>query len=627
MADYAKTAHGVLAAVGGEENVLSVVHCATRLRFMLKNEKKVDLSAVRGVPGVITTAQSGPEFQVVIGSEVPDVFAELTKISQLGQPSSAGSPPPNDGNGRRHNPLTRFVAMISAIFSPLLWALAAVGLLKAFLSSSATFGWLDSATTTYVILNAISDAFIYFLPMALAVSAAKYFGAQQFTSLAIAGTLLHPSISELNGAADVTFFGVPATIVGYAYGVVPIIVAVWLQSHLERILHAKLPAIIRRFLTPVIVLLVLVPFVFLAIGPVSALLTGSVANGISWVFQNVPWLGGAVMGGLWQVLVISGVHSGFTPFFVSEYQQYGYGLLLAPLWAAVLSQAGAAMGVWVRTKDSSRKALAGSATVSALLAGVTEPAVYGVTLPLRRPFIFGIIGGAVGGGIISGAQVAINAAIVFPSALSIPALTGHGDFLFAILGIAAAMLIGFGLTVLFGFNEDVNQPAAPAQDDAGDVEVQAPMDGNVIRLSDVADPAFAKGGLGIGAAIVPTTNTAHAPFDGQVVAVFPTGHAIGLRHADGVELLIHIGLDTVKLAGKHFSVKVKKGQHVKAGDPLVEFDRQAIAAEGYDLTSPVVITNVRAYPTVSYATHGSVLRGDKLFTAVPVAAAQPAAVP
>lgn len=620
MADYAKTAAGVLEAVGGKENVQSLVHCATRLRFRLRDEDKADRTAVKAVPGVITVAEGGGEFQVVIGNDVAEVFTEVGRISSLG----AGSTSPEHGNAPGgQNPFTKFVSMISAIFSPLLWALAAVGLFKAFVSSAVTFGWLDPQSTTHTILNALSDAFIYYLPLALAISAAKHFGAQQFISLAIAGAMMYPSIGELSGVSGVTFFGISATIVGYAYGVIPIIVAVWLQSHLERFLYATLPALVRRFLTPMIVLSILVPFVFLAIGPVAALATGGVANGINWVFQNVPWLGGAVMGGLWQVLLIFGVHSGFTPFFVSEYQQNGYGMLLAPMFAAVLAQTAAAAGVWVRSSSSSRKALAGSATVSGLLAGVTEPAVYGVNLPLRRPFVFGIIGGAVGGSIISGAGVATNAAIVFPSVLSIPALTGRGNLVFALIGIATAMAIGFGLTVAFGFKEPAGETPV-AVSNVGDVPVSSPLSGAVIPLSEVTDSAFAQGTLGAGAAVVPTTGVVYAPFDAEVLAVFPTGHAVGLRHPDGVELLIHVGLNTVKLRGQHFTVKVEKGQKVKAGDVLVEFDHEAIQAAGYDLTSPVVVTNARTYPAIAVKATGEVTRGAPLFVALPARTAAPA---
>ena len=620
MADYVRTAAGVIEAVGGADNVRSLVHCATRLRFALKDRDKADAAAVEKVPGVMTTSTNASEFQVVIGSEVSEVFDEVNKLLPESNAAGGSRGPAEDETGKKENIFSRLVAMISAIFSPLIWTLAAVGLLKALVSSSVTFGWLDNTGTTYAMLNALSDGFIYFLPFALAISAAKYFDAQQFTSLAIAGAALYPALADLIDAPGVVFFGVPTTIVGYAYTVVPIIVAVWLQSHLERVLYAKLPAMIRRFFTPMIVLSLLVPFVFLAIGPLATFLTGGVADGINWVFQTVPWLGGAIMGGAWQILTIFGLHSGFTPFFVTEYQEYGFGRLLAPLWAAVLGQTAAAAGVWVRSRNTNRKALAGSATVSGLLAGVTEPAIYGVNLPLRRPFIFGVLGGIVGGAVISGADVAINAAIVLPSALSIPALTGNGSFLFAIVGVLLSMAIAFTLTVLFGVKEPAEEPGQG--DDpvhASNAEILSPLDGVIKPLHETPDAAFAEGKLGAGSAIIPSGNAVFSPFDGEVVVVMPSGHAIGLRHPGGAEVLIHLGLDTVKLKGKHFTVAVEKGQQVTAGQMLVEFDREAIEAAGYDLTTPVVVTNSAQYPMAAPLKSGPVKTGERLFTvAAPV---------
>ncbi|HEV7950372.1 MAG TPA: PTS transporter subunit EIIC, partial [Glaciihabitans sp.] len=309
--DYSKTAAAVLKGVGGEENVSSLVHCATRLRFVVKDDSKINKAAVKSAPGVIATAEAGGQYQVVIGNEVPEVFAEIGKISKLGGSSTDG--PRTKSDAPKGNLLNRFIAMISAIFTPLLWALAGTGLLKAFLAAAVTFGWIDTTTTTYIILNALSDAFINFLPLALAITAAKYFNANQFTSLAIAGALVYPSIVALNGVPDITFFGIPVTMVSYVSSVIPIIIVVWLQGHAEAVLYVKLPSSIRRFVTPMVLVLVLVPLVLVVIGPISNLISSGLAGGIGWVFDIVPWLGGAIMGGLWQVFVIFGLHWGFVP--------------------------------------------------------------------------------------------------------------------------------------------------------------------------------------------------------------------------------------------------------------------------------------------------------------------------
>jgi PTS system beta-glucosides-specific IIC component len=609
--DYSKTAAAVLKGVGGEENVQSLVHCATRLRFVIKDESKIDKQAVKSTPGVITTAEAGGQFQVVIGNEVPEVFAEIGRISKLtGDVQDSAK---SAGAGPKASLFSRFIAMISAIFTPVLWALAGTGLLKAFLAASVSFGWIDPTTTTYTILGALSDAFINFLPLALAITAAKHFGASQFTSLAIAGAFVYPSIVALNGVPDITFFGIPVTMVSYVSSVIPIIIIVWLQSHAERFLYAKLHSSIRRFVTPMLMVLILVPLTFLVIGPLSNLISTLLADGIGWLFTVAPWLGGALMGGLWQVFVIFGLHWGFIPLFALEAQTTGYIYILAPVFAAVLAQAAAVAGVWVRTRNSDLKSLAAPATLSGFLAGVTEPAIYGINLPLKRPFAFGIVGGVIGGALISGAGAASNS-FVLASGLSLPSLFGTGNLVVVVIGLIVAVVVPFLLTVIVGFKDPVAESTPSAA--SNDLTVLSPLDGTVVPLSEVPDAAFAAGALGKGVAVVPRSGILYAPFDALVVAAFPTGHAIGLQHSDGAEVLIHIGTDTVKLAGKHFTLKVESGQKVRAGDILVEFDIAAIAAEGYDLTTPVIVTNGDLYPTIGAPSSGPVRHGDVLFTAV-----------
>ncbi len=335
-----------------------------------------------------------------------------------------------------------------------------------------------------------------------------------------------------------------------------------------------------------IVVLIAVPLVFVVIGPISDLLSRGVGGAVSWVWDVAPWAGGAIMGGLWQVFVIFGLHWGLVPVFQVEFQTTGQILLLGPVFAAVLAQAGAVAGVWVRARNKNLKSLAAPATLSGFLAGITEPAIYGINLPLKRPFAFGVAGGALGGAIIALGGV-FSKAFVVPSGLAITALLGNGNMVMLGLGLLVAIVLPFALVVIVGFKEPADD-AAPAAVPvaANDVTVLAPVDGTVIALNEVADAAFADGALGQGVAIQPRSGAVYAPFAGTVVAAFPTGHAFGLRHADGTEVLIHIGLDTVKLGGAHFSVKVAAGQQVAAGDLLVEFDGDAIEKAGYDLTTP-----------------------------------------
>ncbi len=604
--DYKKTAAGVLAGVGGEENVQSVVHCATRLRFVLKDQDKAQTEKIRAIPGVVTTALGGGQYQVVIGNEVPEVFQAMGEISKFG--GTADSTAAEDSP--KGNIFNRFIKMISSLFQPFVWPLAGTGLLKAFLLAATQFGWLSDETSTYAVLYALSDAFLYFLPLALAITAAKYFKAEQFTSLAIAGALVYPTMTALVGEPDLTLFGMPLTMISYVSSVIPIVIIVWLQSWMERYLYKWLPAAIRRFVTPMIVVLILVPLTFLVIGPIANILSGAIADGINWIFEMAPWAGGALLGGLWQVLVIFELHWGFVPFFTLELQETGMVFILAPLFAAVLGMAGALLGVWVRTRNKKLRELAAPATLSAFLAGITEPGIYGIALPLKRPFAFAITGGVIGGAIIGAGQVAANS-FVFPSVLSIPALLEHGSTAMAIIGIIVAILVAFLLTVIVGFKDPEEDTKIPAE--GSDLEVLSPLDGTVVPLEEVPDATFAGGALGQGVGIDPKNGVLFAPFAGSVMVAFPTGHAFGLRAEDGTEMLIHVGIDTVNLKGQHFDVKVKKGDQVEVGDILLEFDAEAIREAGYSLVTPVIITNSAKHPLTGATATGAVAHGDPLY--------------
>lgn len=605
MADYSQAAKDIIAGVGGESNVASMVHCATRLRFVLKDTSVAKTESVKALDSVVAVAQAGGQYQVVIGNDVAEVYDAIGAIAPrlIGTGNDAA-----DSGAPRGSLFDRFVRMISSIFTPFLWALAATGLIKAFLVLAVTLNWIDPTTTTYTILYAIGDATINFMPIALAFTAARYFKASEFVSYAIAATLVYPSIILLNtnsATVPVTFFGIPVVMMSYVSSVIPIIVAVWVQSHFERWLNSWIPKTLKNFVTPMIVLVVLIPAVLLVIGPATTYLSQGLANGIQWLWDLAPWIGGAIMGGLWQVFVLFGLHWGFVPIMQIQYTTLGYISMVAPLFAAVLAQAAAAAGVWVRARSAKRKQLAAPAAISGFLAGVTEPAIYGINLPLKRPFIYGIIGGAVGGA-IAAAGGAATTAFVLPSALSIPAALGHDGFGLFLVGTAAAIIISFTLTVTLGFTED---------DLAASVDVVSPFDGKIVPLSQVNDPAFSTGSLGDGIAVIPADGIVQSPVDAEVVAVFPTGHAIGLRTSEGLEVLIHVGINTVQLGGEHFTNKVEKGQKVAKGDVLSEFDRDAILAAGYDLTSPIIVTNRAEFPTVGSFADGAVTAGSTVFAA------------
>lgn len=625
--DYRSLAADILEEVGGEKNVAAATHCATRLRLQLRDDAKADASAVESLPGVITVVKAGGQFQVVIGNDVPAVFAELGRISRL------GTEDPADDSPARGNIFNRFIAMVSGIFSPILWPLAGAGLFKAFLSLATTFGWLAPTDQTYVILAAAADALFYFLPLFLAITAARRFKANQFTAMAIAGALVYPSIVALSTAgAPVHFAGIPVVMMNYTSSVIPILVAVWLQGYLERFLTRALPSAVRNFLTPLIAMAVMVPLTLLTVGPLTTFASQAISTAVTAVFGFAPWLAGAIMGGLWQVFVLFGLHWGFVPIMINDFSTVHHSIIMGPLVPAVLAQAAATLAVAIRSHSAKRREVAAPAALSGFLAGVTEPAIYGVNLPLKKPFYFGIAGGAVGGAIAAMGGSAASS-FVFPSLLSLPAFTSFGSFATLLVGTVVAVAIAFVLTFVFGPREqkDAGQdthdaasspeavpspdasptaPAARAAATAGSVTVLSPVSGALVALADVPDKVFASGAMGAGIGITPDEDAVYAPISGTVHAVMRTGHAYGIKSDDGVEVLVHIGIDTVQMKGDGFEPAVTRGQRVEAGDLLATVDRAKIDAAGYDSTTLMVVTNTKALTAVIPLGSGRVAHGS-----------------
>jgi beta-glucoside PTS system EIICBA component len=648
VVDYRSLAAGIVQEVGGEANIASATHCATRLRLKLRDESKADKAAVEKLPGVITVMQAGGQYQVVIGDNVPTVYAELGKITKFGDDEAATADDAPSGNI-----FNRFIDLVSSIFQPIIWPLAGAGLLKAFLSAATQFGWLDAESQTSVILAAAADSIFYFLPLFLAITAARRFKTNQFTSMAIAGALVYPSIVELAAAgAPVSFAGLPVVMMSYTSSVIPIIVAVWLQGYLERFLNRVIPAAFRNFSTPLLSILIMVPFILMTVGPITTLAAQGLSAGINAIFGFAPWLAGAIMGGFWQVFVLFGLHWGLVPTMINDLATQGYSLLMGPLVAAVLAQAAATAAVFARTRNAARREVAGPAALSGFLAGITEPAIYGVNLPLKKPFYFGIVGGIVGGAIASAGGSAASS-FVFASALALPAYTEVGSFTLQLIGTGIAVIIAFTLTFLFGTREAqaVTAPPAPvdetgttssdtsagtgvtgvaagaisatatlptgtatATEVAGTVEVLTPVDGRAVALAEVPDKVFASGALGKGLGIIPTDGHVYAPISGTVKAAMKSGHAYGIKSPGGVEVLVHIGIDTVQLDGRGFSPAVNRGEHVKAGDLLAVVDLDVVAEAGYDPTTLVVITNTAQLTDVVPVAQGTVTHGQPAVT-------------
>lgn len=591
-------------AVGGEKNVNSLVHCATRLRFKLKDESVADTQKLKQDPDVIQVVQSGGQYQVVIGSNVADVYQAI--VDEQGLTDQSGT------EDQSKNPLNRLIDIISSIFTPFLGAMAAAGILKGFLSLATVLGWLSADTGAYQILFAAADGVFTFLPVMLAFTAAKKFKTNQFLSVAIAMSLVYPAITQLAGAGGaVDFFGLPIVLAqsGYTSSVIPIILAVWVQSKFEPLVKKVIPQFLQMIFVPMIVLLVMVPLTFLLLGPIGTVIGNGLGSLFNSIYSFSPLVAGLIMGSLWQVFVMFGMHWGFVPIMFLNIEQYGFDVMVPMLLPAVLAQGGAALAVAIRTKDTKLRSLGISSTITSLF-GITEPTVYGVTLPLKKPFVVACLSAGIGGAMIGFAGVkAFSSGLV--SLLTIPTFIStnqavESNVTMAILAIALSFVLAFVGTLIVGFDETVQDEKLETnqQTTAGDTissarhNLKSPLSGKVLPLSDVPDKVFSSGAMGKGLAIDPEKGELIAPADGEITTIFPTGHAVGLTTKDGIEILMHIGMDTVELEGQGFETFVKQGDQVKAGDLLVRFDIEAIKAAGYSVITPIVITNTEHFADV-----------------------------
>ncbi len=609
----------IISLVGGEGNVKSVFHCATRLRFKLKDTSKANKTALEKTPGVITVVENSGQFQVVIGNNVAQVFDQIMKETNLQDAE-------NDNTKADASDSTNFlgkaVDIISSIFSPILGALAGAGVLKGLLALCLSLDWIAGTSGTYLILNAASDSVFYFLPVLLAITAARKFQTNQFVSVAVAGALIYPSIIAAVGSTDsLGFLGIPIILVNYSSSVIPIILAVWVQSYIEKWFRSFIHESVRNILVPMFALLIVIPLTFLAFGPVGSLISDGLASGYTWLYNLSPLVAGAIAGAFWQVFVIFGVHWGFVPIMLSNIASLGYDTMLPILSAAVLAQAGAVFGVFLKSKNPQMKALAGSSTLAAVF-GITEPTIYGVTLKLKKPFIYACVSGAIGGAIIAvGGARAL--AFSLPGLLALPTYFGTG-FVWVVVGLVVAFVLALLLVFILGFDDPTvaspeQTPEVPTYTANSLIEkevIVSPLSGILQSLESLPDEAFASGAMGKGIVIEPSSGRLTSPVNGTITTIFPTGHAIGITSDEGAELLIHVGVNTVKLKGKFFEKRVKEGDKVKQGQLLLEFDVEAIRAAGFVTATPIIVTNSANYLDVLKSAEVNVENGEYLLTVV-----------
>ncbi|MBJ7624822.1 PTS cellobiose/arbutin/salicin transporter subunit IIBC [Weissella confusa] len=610
--DFKKLASSVVDAVGGVGNVTNLTHCMTRLRFILKDEAKASDETVKNIPGVMGLVKQGGQYQIIIGNNVAAAYKEILAHGVDGGATVDASEQPKQKWTLKRVGMTILDAIIGTM-TPLIPAIIGGSMVKLLAMLLLMTGVVGETNSTYVLLNTIGDAAFFFLPILVAVSASKKFGTNTYLAVAIAGLMVHPVFMDLMAKAAegqaVTLAMLPITSVKYTYTIIPAIVMSWLLRYIEAGVDRITPLVTKNFLKPMLILLVGAVIAISIVGPAGVWLGNGISAVVYGIHGKLGWLSVAIVGAIWPLLVMTGMHRVFTPTIVTTIAETGSEAMVMPSEiGANMSLGGVSLAVAFKTKNRELRQTALAAASSALIAGITEPALYGVAIRLKRPMIASVITGFIAGAVAGLAGLASHS-------MAAPGLFTSVQFIdkdnpTSILWIAAVMaisvVVSFALTLILGF-EDI-----PVEDDEADmvtpasVKLMAPMKGADMGLHDVADEVFSKGLLGKGMAIEPVDGKVVSPIAGTVTTVFPTKHAIGLTDDHGMEVLIHVGLDTVSLNGEPFEALVAAGDRVEVGTELLQADLDAIKAAGLPTTTVVVITNTDEFKDVTPVEPGNV---------------------
>lgn len=609
--NYKDMAQFIFDKVGGNENIGSVIHCSTRLRINLKDPKLARTDEIKAKDGIMGAIYSGGQYQIIIGNDVGYVYNELSKMVSSDQGSAASSAPKTDRSLK--GLFDSFAGVITGIFQPIIPAIAASGMLKALLLLCTSIGIMSKEGQAYELLMIIADGAFYFLPLLLAYSSAQKFKTNPYVSVALAGILVHPKlITLLGGEVPVKFLGLPVPSVAYASSVIPIILSIWLMSYIEKLADRVSPGPVKIFLKPLITILIVAPVALIALGPLGNYVGTGLSTGIFWIQEHIGWMSVVVLSILMPLIVMFGMHKVFYPIIFAAMASPGYETLIhSAMLSSNIAQGAGALAVWMLAKDPKLKQVALPAGISGLF-GITEPALYGVHLRLKRTLIACMIGAGCAG-IFAGMMNLKAYAPVGPGLASLPMFIGEGNnFIYALITLAISLVVTPIAVYFIGFDNPAPETGKPDQDHTSKsathnptadkpatmharTVIFAPIEGAVIPLQEVKDEAFSKEAMGKGMAIRPTSGKVMAPFDGTVETVFRTKHSICLKSLEGVEVLIHVGIDTVKLKGQHFNLHVKDGDPIRHGQLLIDFDLDAIQQAGYDTTTPVIVTNTPNY--------------------------------
>ena len=645
MGKYGELAKEIVKNVGGKENVSSLTHCITRLRFKLKDEGKAKDDVIKNMDGVVTVMKSGGQYQVVIGNHVPEVYADVMPLLGIDEGGND-----QDEEAPKGSLFNRAIDAISGIFQPILGIMAACGMVKGLNALFVAIGLYTDAGGGYLLLNAIGDGLFHFMPLFLGYTAAKKFQLKPMIGLVIGAIMCYPTVqnSALSQSGDALytlfagtmfesavyteFFRIPMIAMDYTGTVIPVIFVVYFASKCEKFFSKYIPDLVKFFFVFMLTLLVAIPAGFLLIGPLASFGSAVVAKGVMTVRSVSPMLAGAIVGLTWQILVIFGLHWGFIPVYINNILTNGYDNVMMPFFACTFATSAVVLAIFFKTKNKQLKEMALPNFISGIF-GVTEPAIYGILLPLKKPFIISCIAGGIGGGFYGAfnfRKFMMGGMGIFEFPAMIEPDGGMGNLIVAVSGVAITMVIAFVATMILYKEKEVEtgkglpesgKGGREEKEEKGTVqdssmlkklEIASPIKGKAMKLASIKDDAFASGVLGKGAAVLPEEGKVFAPADGEVTALFPTLHAIGMKTEEDVEILIHIGLDTVQLNGEGFEAMVQCGDKVKKGQLLIAFDKELIEGKGYCLETPVIITNSDDFLDVVETAEGEVEPGNSL---------------
>lgn len=626
--DYAEIADTLIAALGGKENITRLFHCMTRLRFYVKDRMKINEKEILKVSGISGVNWHEDQFQVIAGNEVNEMYKAL---ENKGVPTDDA---PAAESQSSKSVVSKIIDSITGCMTPMIPALTAAGMIKVVLSLLTTFHLVTDTSSTYQVISMIGDVTFYFMPFLIAANAAKVFRVNQSLALFIAGVYLSPAfVSMVASDAAITLFGLPITKATYSYSVIPVILMVWITHYIELLVDRITPKMVKLILNPTLVILISAPIALIVVGPLGTIIGNGLAVAINFLSAKLGFIIVGILAATFPFIVMTGMHHALTPIGLNAIATGGTDtLIFVSQVCSNIAQSGSSFAVAVKSKDENMKQLASAAGVSALM-GITEPALYGVTLKLKRPVVAAAIAAGIGG--IVGGLLHVSLYIAQNCIMAIPAFIGEkgmSNLLYGIIMIVVSFVASFVLTFIFGFED-----AEPEQEEkkteskeaektqqnntkplVEKIELCAPVSGTVKALSDVPDKTFAEKVLGDGAAIVPEEGKVYAPADGTVANIMDSKHGIMFVTDSGAEVLIHIGLDTVNLKGKYFKSYVSDGDKVKKGTLLVEFDLEAIKGEGYNLITPMVVTNISDYikAVCMEKENTAINAGDKFLTVV-----------